>query len=758
MGVVSLTVYDALGRVIKTIADVGGLARTVSYTYDGDDNRLTVSAKQSGTRFQVTQSIYQVRLQTGSGVNSNDLLSNVYNPDTNTGQPTSLFCITYKVNALGQRIFYADPNGTQHQYTYDVLGRLTSDTITIRLKSLVDGKVVRIDTAYDSQGIAYLFTSYSNTNARVGAVVNEIERLFNGFGQLSEESQSASGPVFSATPDVQYSYANGQNNNSNLLSIVYPSGRTLYYQYDSISRVISVADGENGPILERDTYLGLSTIVQRAYVQAQEVMTYISQGWVPGTRNDGGDIYTGLDRFGRVIDQLWILLTPGLAASQRIVDRFQYWYNNDSNIIVRKNGTNAAFSQTIAYDKLGEMTQLTVGTLNAQNTAVTSVTFQQTWSNFDGLGNCGTTVTINPGVPTQTVTKAFNARNQVISVSTGGAYIYDFNGNLLSQGSTSNYYDGWNRLVSTRGNGIVSQYTFDALGRRIIQTTTANGRQALPVTSYYDSAGNEIQDNLQGRPTYQFVWSPVGQKLLIERDSNYVISEGQLSTRVYAEEDAANSVTSTFLAPNMGLPNGMIMERYVYDGYGTPNVLRQDYTEFPGGLKGRGTLSWQYLFQGGKYGNGAYEFGARDLSPSTGSWLQQDPIGFAGGDPNLYRFVGNDPMTFTDPSGEAWGWAAAAIGAGIGVAGYTVGAGIASAWTGENQFTTGGFVGAAAGGAVGGLIVGALTGDATSAAGLIGIGILSGAASGGTAGLLGTVTDQTVANVRQNGLNVGSYQ
>jgi YD repeat-containing protein len=87
-------------------------------------------ATQSGTRFQVTQSIYQARLQTGSGVNSNDLLSNVYNPDTNTGQPTSLFCITYKVNALGQRIFYADPNGTQHQYTYDVLGRLTSDTVT----------------------------------------------------------------------------------------------------------------------------------------------------------------------------------------------------------------------------------------------------------------------------------------------------------------------------------------------------------------------------------------------------------------------------------------------------------------------------------------------------------------------------------------------------------------------------------------------------------------------------------------------------
>ncbi|MGE3240458.1 MAG: RHS repeat-associated core domain-containing protein [Pirellulales bacterium] len=37
--------------------------------------------------------------------------------------------------------------------------------------------------------------------------------------------------------------------------------------------------------------------------------------------------------------------------------------------------------------------------------------------------------------------------------------------------------------------------------------------------------------------------------------------------------------------------------------------------------------------------------------PSIGRWLSEDPIGFEGGDPNLYRYVGNDPLNHVDPTG-----------------------------------------------------------------------------------------------------------
>ncbi len=45
----------------------------------------------------------------------------------------------------------------------------------------------------------------------------------------------------------------------------------------------------------------------------------------------------------------------------------------------------------------------------------------------------------------------------------------------------------------------------------------------------------------------------------------------------------------------------------------------------------------------------------RWYDPSAGRWLSEDPIGFAGGDSNLYRYVGNSPTNATDPSGfETW--------------------------------------------------------------------------------------------------------
>ena len=38
----------------------------------------------------------------------------------------------------------------------------------------------------------------------------------------------------------------------------------------------------------------------------------------------------------------------------------------------------------------------------------------------------------------------------------------------------------------------------------------------------------------------------------------------------------------------------------------------------------------------------------------SGRWISKDPIGFAAGDANLYRYVGNGPTTRTDPSGLDW--------------------------------------------------------------------------------------------------------
>lgn len=58
----------------------------------------------------------------------------------------------------------------------------------------------------------------------------------------------------------------------------------------------------------------------------------------------------------------------------------------------------------------------------------------------------------------------------------------------------------------------------------------------------------------------------------------------------------------------------------------------------------------------GQYGvmtepNGFYYMRARYYDPNVGRFISEDPIGFEGGDVNLYAYVGNNPVNLIDPLG-----------------------------------------------------------------------------------------------------------
>jgi RHS repeat-associated protein len=85
----------------------------------------------------------------------------------------------------------------------------------------------------------------------------------------------------------------------------------------------------------------------------------------------------------------------------------------------------------------------------------------------------------------------------------------------------------------------------------------------------------------------------------------------------------------------------------------TAVVQRIDYDEF-GNITADSNPGFQpFGFAGGLYDADTklVRFGARDYDPETGRWTAKDPIGFGGGDPNLYGSVLNDPLNFIDPSG-----------------------------------------------------------------------------------------------------------
>jgi RHS repeat-associated protein len=51
---------------------------------------------------------------------------------------------------------------------------------------------------------------------------------------------------------------------------------------------------------------------------------------------------------------------------------------------------------------------------------------------------------------------------------------------------------------------------------------------------------------------------------------------------------------------------------------------------------------------------GLMYYRARYYDPGLGRFLSEDPIGLSGGDANFYRYVGNNPISKTDPNGLYW--------------------------------------------------------------------------------------------------------
>jgi len=84
-----------------------------------------------------------------------------------------------------------------------------------------------------------------------------------------------------------------------------------------------------------------------------------------------------------------------------------------------------------------------------------------------------------------------------------------------------------------------------------------------------------------------------------------------------------------------------VVKEIVYDTYG--NILTDSNPSF----------KVPFGFAGGLHDvdTKLTRFGYRDYDAYIGKWTAKDPIGFAGGDSNLYGYVLGDPVNFVDPEG-----------------------------------------------------------------------------------------------------------
>jgi len=98
-----------------------------------------------------------------------------------------------------------------------------------------------------------------------------------------------------------------------------------------------------------------------------------------------------------------------------------------------------------------------------------------------------------------------------------------------------------------------------------------------------------------------------------------------------------------FLADHLGSTNGLtdasgnLTSSASYDSFGNTT----------------GNLDSRYQFTGREFDNftGLHYYRARFYDANLGRFISEDPIGFRGGDVNLYGYVGNKPLNFFDPFG-----------------------------------------------------------------------------------------------------------
>ncbi len=343
--------------------------------------------------------------------------------------------------------------------------------------------------------------------------------------------------------------------------------------------------------------------------------------YTTGGSGDAGDQYTGLDRFGRVVDQRWDLDGTDL-------ERLKYGYDPVNNQVWRQNtvaeGLSANQDQYYTEDGLYQIKTLQRGTLNATQTGISGTpSWEEDW-NYDPLGNwngsTGAYQTKVAGTTTLNQNRTHSKVNEITNIteSAGPAWPtpgYDAAGNMTSGpqplSPANGYvltYDAWNRLMQLEnGNTVVAAYAYDGASRRTTKTVGNTLRHY-----YYDDQWRVVEERLNSTTTAdrRFVWG-------IRRLDDLILRDRASAIRLYALDDKINvtAVVDT---------SGTVQERYGYNGFGGVRYMDANFNPIPASAFDWETLSDSYRYD---TDTGFNQVRYRYLHPLLGRWITRDPLG-----------------------------------------------------------------------------------------------------------------------------------
>ncbi len=185
--------------------------------------------------------------------------------------------------------------------------------------------------------------------------------------------------------------------------------------------------------------------------------------------------------------------------------------------------------------------------------------------------------------------------------------------------------------------------------QQLYATTTANGNsgrdlQRGPDSFKYDPFGRRIYKSSSATSVFAYD----GDNLIEETNaSGGVVARYSQTTEIdeplamlrggttsYYEQDGLDSVTS------LSNGAGALAQTYTFDSFGKQ-------TASSGSL----VNPFQYTARELDSETNLYFYRARYYDPASGRFISEDPVGFDGGDINVYRYSFNEPVLLIDPSG-----------------------------------------------------------------------------------------------------------